>query len=149
MGGDSAAGDTPSTTLVGAVKRIVGVLLQVISGDLFMSGNKGAVLALVLTETALGCHVLLHSRSPFLVPAFVTTLHHLIRAAIVGREVVLYGRQLHLLATTIGAMHKKVADITVSSSVSKTEKGRFDCSVLLQVGQELDLVFHLWMHREQ
>ena len=119
MGGDSAAGDTPSTTLVGAVKRIVGAQLQVISGDLFMSGNKGAVLALLLTETTLGCHVLLHSRSPFLVPAFVAALHHLIKAAVVGREVVLYCRQLHLLATRVGAMHKKVADITVSSSVLK------------------------------
>ena len=117
MGWDSAAGDTPSTTLVGAVKRIVGAQLQVISSDLFMSGNKGAVPALLLTETALGCHVLLHSNSPFLVPTFIAALHHLIRAAVVGREVVLYCRQLHLLATCVGAMHKKVADITVSSFV--------------------------------
>ncbi len=117
MGGDSAAGDTPSTTLFGAVKRIVGALLQVISRDLFMSGNKGAVLALVLTETALGCHVLLHSSSPFLVPTFVAALHHLIRAAVVRREVVLYIGELHLLATRVGAMNKKVADITISSFV--------------------------------
>ena len=53
MGGDSAAGDT---TLVGAVKRIVGAQLQVISNDLFMSGYKGTVFALLLTETALVCH---------------------------------------------------------------------------------------------
>ena len=117
MGGDSAAGDTPSTTLFGAVKRIVGALLQVISRDLFMSGNKGAVLALVLTETAPGCHVLLHSSSPFLVPTFVAALHHLIRAAVVRREVVLYIGELHLLATRVGAMNKKVADITISSFV--------------------------------
>ena len=123
MGGDSAADDTPSTTLVGAVKRIVGAQLQVISSDLFMSGNKGAVLALVLTETALGCHVLLHSSSPFLVPTFVAALHHLIRAAVVRRKVVLYIGELHLLATHVGAMHKKVANITVSSSVREHTEG--------------------------
>ena len=117
MGGDSAAGDTPSTTLVGTVKRIIGAQLQVISSDLFTSGNKRAVLALLLTETALSCHVLLHSISPFLVPTLVAALHHLFRAAVVGREVVLYCRQLHPLATRVGAMHKKVADITVSSFV--------------------------------
>ena len=119
MGRDSAAGDTPSTTLVRAIKRIVGAQLQVISSDLFMSGNKGAILALLLTETTLGCHVLLHSSSPFLVPTCVAALHHLIRAAVVRGEVVLYCRQLHLLATGVGAMHKKVVDITVSSSVLK------------------------------
>ena len=123
MGQDSAAGDTPSTTLVGAVKRIVGTLLQVISSDLFMSGNKRAVLALLLTEMAHGCHVLLHSSSPFFVPTFVAALHHLIRAAVVRREVVLYCRQLHLLATCVGAMNKKVADITVSSSVREHTEG--------------------------
>ena len=122
MGGDSAEGETPSTTLVGAVKRIVGALLQVISGDLFMSGNKGAVLALVLTETALGCYVLLHSSSPFLVPAFVTALHHLIRAAVVGREVVLYIGELHLLATTIGAVHGQAQHIPTCILVSEGGK---------------------------
>ena len=123
MGGDSAAGNTSSTTLVGAVKRIVGAQLQVISSDLFMSGNKGAVLALLLTETALGCHVLLHSSSPFFVPTFVAALHHLIRAAVVRREVVLYCRQLHLLVTHVRAMHKKVADITVYSFVWENTEG--------------------------
>ena len=117
MGGDSAAGDTPSTTLVGAVERIVGALFQVSSSDFFMSGNEGTVLALLTPETALVCHVLLHSSSPFLVSTLVAALHHLIRAAIVGGEVVLYCRQLHLLATRVGAIHKKVADITVSPFV--------------------------------
>ena len=111
MGGDSAAGDTPSTTLVGAVKRIVGAQLQVISSDLFMSGNKEAVLALLLTKTALCCHVLLHSSSPFFVPTFVATLHHLIRAAIVRCEVVLYIGELYLLATIIGAVYRQTQHI--------------------------------------
>ena len=71
VGRDSAAGDTPSTTLVGAVKAIVGTLLQVISSDLFMNGYKGAVLALLLTEMAPGCHVLLHSSSSFFVPTLL------------------------------------------------------------------------------
>ena len=119
MGGDSAAGDASSTTLVGAVKRIVGAQLQVISCDLFMSGNKPAVLALLLTETALGCHVLLHSRSPFLVPAFVAALHHLIRAAVVRREVVLYIGELHLLATRVGAVHGQTQHIPECISVLK------------------------------
>ena len=122
MGGDSAAGDTPSTTLVGAVKRIVGTQLQVISSDLFMGGYKVAVLALLLTKTALGCHVLLHSSSPFFVSTFVAALHHLIRAAVVGCEVVLYIGELHLLATTIGAVHEQTQHIPACISVSEGGK---------------------------
>ena len=96
---------------------IVGALLQVSSSDFFMSGNKGTVLAPLTPETTLVCHVLLHSCSHILVSTLVVTLYYLMRAAIVGGEVVLYCRQLHLLATRVGAMHKKVADIAVSPFV--------------------------------
>ena len=86
-----------------------------------MSGHKGAVPALLLTKTTLVCHVLLHSRSPFLVPTLVSALHHQIRAAIVGREVVLYIDELHL-ATTIGAVHEQTQHIPMSISVSEGSK---------------------------
>ena len=87
-----------------------------------MSGDKRAVPALLLTETTLVCHVLLHSCSAILVPTFVSALHHLIWAAVVGREVVLYIRELHLLATTIGAIHRQNQHILMSISVLKSSE---------------------------
>ena len=97
-------------------------LLQVISSDLFMSGDKRAVPALLLTKTTLVRHVLHHSRSSFLVPTFFSALHHLIWAAAVGREVVLYINELHLLATVIGAVHRQTQHIPMSISVLKGSK---------------------------
>ena len=83
MGGDSAAGDAPSTTPVGAVERIVGALLQVSSSDLLMGGDEGTVLALLTPKTALIRHVLFHSSSSFFLSTLVATLHNLKGAPVV------------------------------------------------------------------
>ena len=122
MGGDSAASDAPSTTPVRAVERIVGALLQVSSSDLLVGGDEGTVLALLTPKTALICHVVLDSSSPFHVPTLVATLHNLKGAPVVGRQMFLYIRKIHLLATAIfpiGAIDSKISDAPMSISIFK------------------------------
>ena len=82
VGGDSATSETLSTTLVRAVERVARALLQVSSSDLLISGDERAVLALLMTQTTLRSHVLLHCSSPARVSTLVATVHNLERAAV-------------------------------------------------------------------
>ena len=83
VGGDSATSETLSTALLRAVERVARALLQVSSSNMFVSGDERTVLALLMTQTTLSCHVLHHSNSPVLVSALVATVHNLERATVV------------------------------------------------------------------
>ena len=83
VGGDSATSETLSTALLRAVERVARTLLQVSSSDLLVSGDERTVLAPLMTQTTLGCHVLLHSSSHVLVSTLVATVHNLKGAAVV------------------------------------------------------------------